>query len=73
VLLDGTVMFHQEYGAFPLECCYAALGTGAAYALAAMECGRTASEAVAIAALFDVWTGGGADVLALIPDAEPAA
>jgi len=35
-----------------------AIGSGAPYALAAMECGKTAEEAVAIACKFDPYFGG---------------
>lgn len=35
-----------------------AIGSGMQYALAAMECGKTAIEAVKIASKFDPWTGG---------------
>jgi ATP-dependent protease HslVU (ClpYQ) peptidase subunit len=42
-----------------------AIGTGRDYALAAMHCGSTAAEAVAIAALFDPGTGGGVDTVTL--------
>jgi hypothetical protein len=40
----------------------AAVGSGAKYALGAMEAGKTAAEAVTIAAKFDPHTGGGVDV-----------
>jgi len=73
ILPDGTVLRHEAQGSYPMGRTQAALGSGAPYALTAMVCGRTAAEAVNIAALFDVWTGGGADVLALAPGADPAA
>lgn len=40
-----------------------AIGSGRDFAMAAMHCGRTAREAVEIAALYDVFTGG--EVMAL--------
>ena len=39
----------------------AAIGSGAKYALGAMEAGATAAEAVLVAARFDPGTGGGVD------------
>ena len=66
VLLDGTLLKHEEHGFFVLECPFAAMGSGASYALAAMACGKSAAEAIEIAARFDAWTGGGVDVLELM-------
>jgi ATP-dependent protease HslVU (ClpYQ) peptidase subunit len=40
----------------------AAVGSGAKFALGAMEAGKTAAEAVVIASKFDPHTGGGVDV-----------
>lgn len=37
---------------------YAAIGSGAAYAVAAMDCGKSAAQAVRIAARRDPYTGG---------------
>jgi hypothetical protein len=42
-----------------------AIGSGSAYALAAMHLGKSPKEAVAIAALFDPGTGGPIDTLSL--------
>lgn len=47
----------------------ASVGSGSRYALGAMEAGKTAAEAVAIAARFDPNTGGGVDTH---PQAPPA-
>ncbi len=65
VLLDGTVLRHEEHGAYALDAPHIALGSGAPYALAAMACGRDAADAVRIASQFDVWTGGEPDLLVL--------
>lgn len=40
-----------------------AIGSGAAYAVAAMECGASAMKAVSVAARFDFYTGDGCDTL----------
>lgn len=42
-----------------------AIGSGSAYAIAAMHLGKSPKEAVAIAALFDPGTGGPIDILKL--------
>lgn len=65
LLLDGAKLYW-------LTCPYlrpievrddmAAIGSGFKYALGAMQAGKTAAEAVAIAARFDPNTGGGIDV-----------
>jgi 20S proteasome alpha/beta subunit len=43
-----------------------AVGSGADYALAAMHCGRTAAEAVALTCLLDSSCGNGVDTLTLV-------
>jgi hypothetical protein len=45
-----------------LECCHA-VGSGSPFAITAMHLGKSAREAVLIAARFDPRTGGGVDVL----------
>lgn len=40
-----------------------AIGSGSAYARAAMACGKTAAEAVGVAERFDLFTGDGVDTL----------
>jgi hypothetical protein len=42
----------------PLHESFHAMGSGRDFAMAAMHCGRTAREAIEIAALYDVFTGG---------------
>lgn len=62
--LDGTVCrFEEKLTRTPiLERCHA-VGSGAPFAITAMALGKTAREAVGIAARFDPRTGGGVDVL----------
>ena len=63
---DGTLFLWGVHGRFPLANNRFAIGSGAAYALAAMACGRTAVEAVALAAEFDHQTGTLVDTLTLL-------
>lgn len=72
ILLDGTLLRHEEHGSYELEGNRAALGSGASYALAAMACGKGAADAVRVAALFDVWTGSDVDALVLDLDCDDA-
>lgn len=51
---------------------FGAIGSGKQYALAAMQCGKSAAEAVQVASLFDHQTGNGVDVLHYRPGVEPA-
>lgn len=44
---------------------FGAVGSGKQFAMAAMHCGKTAQEAVAVASEFDCGTGNGVDVLSL--------
>jgi len=44
-----------------------ALGSGAPYALAAMHCGKSAPEAIEVAAVFDSGTGGGVTTADVMP------
>jgi hypothetical protein len=72
-LLDGgkcywlTMPFLRP---LPVQEGYAAIGSGAPYALAAMACGKTAVEAVEIAAMFDPHTGNGVDTFPAQPNAK---
>jgi hypothetical protein len=45
---------------------FVADGSGRDFALAAMYLGKTAREAIVVAAHFDVYTGGGADAVVLV-------
>lgn len=69
---DGTCLHHERWAPFTVENQHYAVGSGASFALAAMACGKTAAEAIEIAALFDSNTGNGVDVLPLKP-AKPRA
>ena len=46
---------------------FVADGSGRDFAIAAMALGRTARQAVALAARFDVYTGGGIDSIVVVP------
>lgn len=46
---------------------FTAIGSGSEFALAAMHCGKSAVEAVEVAAVFDSATGGGVNILHLDP------
>lgn len=65
VIRRGGVVHRYEQTPYPIE--YEteryADGSGLAYAIAAMECGKTAAEAVAIACKYDPACGNGIDVL----------
>lgn len=62
VIRNGVVYecgFDDEDGYWEIECTFnIALGTGAKYAIAALDCGFTAKDAVQIAANRDLYTGG---------------
>lgn len=61
---DGAVLRYEQTP-YPVkfEAEMYADGSGMAYAIAAMECGKTAAEAVAIACKYDPACGNGIDVL----------
>ena len=61
----GEVWFHSQHGRTLMTPGPLALGSGARYALAAIACGKTAVEAVKVAAKFDTCTGGRIDALTL--------
>lgn len=50
----GSIWVVGSGGAYELKADYAAVGTGAHYALAAMEAGKSAAEAVAVACKLDI-------------------
>jgi ATP-dependent protease HslVU (ClpYQ) peptidase subunit len=60
-----------RYGRYEIEAPHFAIGSGAAYALGAMACGKSAAEAVKIAARFDIATGPEVVELPLLPP-DPA-
>ncbi len=66
---DGTI-WKYERGPVPMkiEDCIFAVGSGRDFALAAMYLGKSAIEAVKVAARFDVYTGMGVDVLNLVAE-----
>lgn len=63
---DGRA-FHFEQSPFPVtvESVPYAIGSGMAYAMAAMRLGASAEQAVAVASEFDIYTGMGIDTVAL--------
>lgn len=61
----GEIWLHMQHGRVPLVRGPQALGSGAAYARAAMECGKSAAEAVRIASKFDAGTGTKVDAMEL--------
>jgi hypothetical protein len=62
---DGSIWRHEKYGCLLIEEDFYACGSGSGLALAAMECGKTAAEAVVIASKFDTGTGSEVDTLTL--------
>jgi hypothetical protein len=63
--LDGSCWCHGRDARWKVEQPFFAIGSGRDFALAAMALGRSAAEAVEVAARFDTGTGNGVDVLAL--------
>jgi len=59
---DGLWLYDGHVNPFKLKNEYYAIGTGAPYAIAAMYCGKSPSEAVEIASLFDPATRGPVDI-----------
>jgi hypothetical protein len=63
---SGQVLYFQDsYMPTIVEVEFMAVGSGSGYALGAMEAGASAAGAVAIACKFDVFSGGGVDILKL--------
>lgn len=59
VTSDGVLFRIEEtLGRLPVHEAFHAIGSGRDFAMAAMHCGRTAREAIEIASLYDVFTGG---------------
>ena len=67
---DGACWCHGRDAHWRIEQPFFAIGSGRDFVLAAMALGRTAMEAVDLAARFDTGTGNGVDALAL--EAAPA-
>jgi len=64
-VIDQNGLWRYERTPYPfkVEVPFFATGSGRAYAMAAMYCGKTAREAVEIACVFDPGCGNGIDVL----------
>jgi len=62
---SGLYIYEASLKPYPIKDKFYAIGSGAAYALAAMALGKSPKEAVEIAAMFDPGTGGEIDVLKL--------
>lgn len=62
---QGRCYKHERWGRFLVEAPFFAVGSGADFALMAMELGRGAAEAVELTARFDTGTGDGVDLLEL--------
>lgn len=60
---DGACWCHGRDARWRIEQPFFAIGSGRDFALAAMALGRTAAEAVDLAARFDTGTGNGVDAL----------
>jgi ATP-dependent protease HslVU (ClpYQ) peptidase subunit len=62
---DGSLVSYDEHGrSFP-EAAPVAIGSGARFALAAMDFGRSAGEAVAYACTRDIYSGGEVTIIGL--------
>lgn len=62
---NGLYIYEASLKPYPIKDKFYAVGSGAAYALAAMALGKSPREAVEIAAKFDPGTGGEIDVITL--------
>lgn len=62
---DGIWVYSESIYPARIKNEFFAVGSGAAYAIAAMHCGKTPAEAVEIAALYDPGTRGPIDVMNL--------
>lgn len=63
LLPDGTIRQYDEHGRWFLEKSPCAIGSGQRFALAAMDFGKSAAEAVAYAITRDIFSGGEVTVL----------
>jgi hypothetical protein len=64
---DGIYVYESTIHPVKVRGDFFSIGTGSAYALAAMYLGKSPKEAIEIASLFDPVTGGPIDVLTLEP------
>lgn len=69
---EGNVFYFNDgfYPTGPLTADFFAIGSGAEYAMGALECGASAEQAVAVACKFDHWT---AEPVTSVPVPCPAA
>lgn len=65
ITVEDGVVYEYRNSKYPLviENEFYAIGSGAPYAMAAMHCNKTAEEAVKIANIYDIYSGGGVDVI----------
>lgn len=54
---DGSIIVHEESGAFEYDGNIGAWGSGMPAAITALQCGKSPAEAVALAAEVDIYTG----------------
>lgn len=66
----GCVHIVEEFDIFPVLDKFAAVGSGAAIALTAMMCGKSAPDAVRAAAKLDICTGGKIEQLSIQPQSR---
>jgi hypothetical protein len=64
---DGIYVYESTIHPVKIRGDFFSIGTGSAYALAAMYLGKSPKEAIEIASIFDPVTGGPIDVLKLEP------
>ena len=64
---DGIYVYESTIHPVKVRGDFFAVGTGSAYALAAMHLGKSPKEAIEIASIFDPVTGGPVDVMILEP------
>jgi ATP-dependent protease HslVU (ClpYQ) peptidase subunit len=70
---DGTAwLLNEAFDFEPVENEFIAIGSGAAYAMGAMACGRTAVQSLKVAARFDVSTSAPIDIVQLAGQASSA-
>lgn len=68
VLPDKTLMWYDTCGSFEYHALKTAIGSGSKFAIGAMEFGATAGQAVGIAAMHDLGTGGNVSIFTVGKD-----
>ena len=68
---DGIYVYESTIHPVKVRGDFFSVGTGSAYALAAMHLGKSPREAIEIASIFDPVTGGPVDVMTLEPAKAP--